>query len=508
MRCLPGRFTSVLLALLFVSANAQSQVLSAPTLSRIDSGRGDVARATAVDAGGNFYVAGSIDDRSRPTQFAVAKYNAQGQLVWRTHESGTLGGPVAVPRGVAVDSQGNVYATGAVMTTVGISSTWQQIVVSFDAAGRQRWSRAAGGARVRVDAADRIVAVSPGGVLSQFDSAGNLLWTRLAPSPASVAEMQLDASGAAAVAATGPARTVLGAGSIVAFKVDPQGQLIWRSEFTRSAISDDRPAALAHAPDGGVYVVGTTAEDASGEIPSFPVLLKFDGLGVSSVVGIGTVYGGRALAVGAGGDVTLAGGGIVSRLDAAGALRWSTAVAGADLLALEADGGSVVAGVSSATRLDASGRSGPAARYSDAGIPGATLAGLELTSAGVAVAAGTFATSALSTAADIVVLRFAGGTTVPAPGTPEAPTNLTASARAGAITLRWRDNSANEQGFRIERCAQANCGDFAAVAEVGANTVSFIDTSVPRGLTVRYRVRARNAAGESAPSNAEQVRAR
>ena len=49
-----------------------------------------------------------------------------------------------------------------------------------------------------------------------------------------------------------------------------------------------------------------------------------------------------------------------------------------------------------------------------------------------------------------------------------APSRLEAVAQSKSqIRLRWQDDSASEDGFRIERCAGAGCTDFVHVATVG-----------------------------------------
>src|SRR5207249_2780000 len=51
-----------------------------------------------------------------------------------------------------------------------------------------------------------------------------------------------------------------------------------------------------------------------------------------------------------------------------------------------------------------------------------------------------------------------------------APTNLTATAASSSqINLTWADNSANEDGFLIERCQGNNCTNFVQIAQVGIN---------------------------------------
>ena len=69
----------------------------------------------------------------------------------------------------------------------------------------------------------------------------------------------------------------------------------------------------------------------------------------------------------------------------------------------------------------------------------------------------------------------------------------------GRVTIRWQDNSTNEQGFHVERALGG--GAFSRLASVGTNVTTFTDNSLLAGIVYRYRVRAYNAAGSSAYSN-------
>jgi hypothetical protein len=86
---------------------------------------------------------------------------------------------------------------------------------------------------------------------------------------------------------------------------------------------------------------------------------------------------------------------------------------------------------------------------------------------------------------------------------PAAPTTLTAAAFSTTqIDLAWTDNSGNETGFKIERCGKGkNCANAVEIAQVGANVTMFSHTGLTKGTSYRYRVRAFNAAGDSAYSN-------
>jgi PKD repeat protein len=99
-----------------------------------------------------------------------------------------------------------------------------------------------------------------------------------------------------------------------------------------------------------------------------------------------------------------------------------------------------------------------------------------------------------------------GVTATADPNAIAAPSGLTASvSRTGVVTLRWTDNSSNEQGFAIERAAQGSTS-FAQVGQVGTNVSTFAQAT-PSGRYV-FRVRAFNttAGGVSAYSNQVSVR--
>jgi hypothetical protein len=90
-----------------------------------------------------------------------------------------------------------------------------------------------------------------------------------------------------------------------------------------------------------------------------------------------------------------------------------------------------------------------------------------------------------------------------------APTHLTASVRtASSARISFVDHCQNETGFLLERRPAG--GTFGTAASLPASTGSgativYTDPSLTTGITYSYRVRARNSAGFSTPSNTGTV---
>jgi len=75
-----------------------------------------------------------------------------------------------------------------------------------------------------------------------------------------------------------------------------------------------------------------------------------------------------------------------------------------------------------------------------------------------------------------------------------------AELNAAQLQLSWTDNSTNEDGFKIER-GPATAGPFTQIGTAGSNIASYTDSVLADATNFCYRVRAYNAAGDSAYTN-------
>jgi N-acetylneuraminic acid mutarotase len=85
-------------------------------------------------------------------------------------------------------------------------------------------------------------------------------------------------------------------------------------------------------------------------------------------------------------------------------------------------------------------------------------------------------------------------------GQPVAPSGLSAAtSSATEIDLMWNDNSANEQGFRIERSLDGIA--FSQIDATTSNVTAYASTNLSPAIKYYFRVRAFNGAGNSPYSN-------
>jgi hypothetical protein len=94
-------------------------------------------------------------------------------------------------------------------------------------------------------------------------------------------------------------------------------------------------------------------------------------------------------------------------------------------------------------------------------------------------------------------------------GPPPAPSGLAMTGRTRTqISLRWVNNSTDQDGVKIQRCRGVGCTNFALVGQVSGTSTTYVDTGLVRNTTYRYRVRAYNESGNSPYSNIVGVKTR
>ncbi|TGE20368.1 T9SS type A sorting domain-containing protein [Hymenobacter aquaticus] len=283
------------------------------------NGGGDAAvHATATDAAGNVYLAGSFTgtlafgstvlSSHNINELFVAKRNAAGQWLWITQAGGMASYGTAYfddKHGLALDADGNVYVTGsfkgdatfgpsALSSIVGGYKGFDVFVAKLNGSGQWQWGRQAGGNNddrgngVAVDATGRVYVTgsfesatagfgtstltnqnSFGGAtfVAQLTSAGQWLWATTGGGNG--AGLALDAAGGAYV--TGPYATPTatfgtttltnpGSPSSYVAKISTAGQWQWATPATGGSVYARGIAADA---SGNAYVTGSFRTSAT-----------------------------------------------------------------------------------------------------------------------------------------------------------------------------------------------------------------------------------------------------
>jgi uncharacterized repeat protein (TIGR03806 family) len=124
-------------------------------------------------------------------------------------------------------------------------------------------------------------------------------------------------------------------------------------------------------------------------------------------------------------------------------------------------------------------------------LPADALIGLAVTSHNNA---------ALTTATFANISVTGGGSPPPPTPPPAAPSGLTATAvSASQINLTWADNSADEDGFQVERSTGG--GTFALIATLPAGTTAYANAGLTASTAYSYRVRATRGTDRSEFTN-------
>jgi uncharacterized delta-60 repeat protein len=179
----------------------------------------DTAYAIAVDSSGNAYVTGYSVGVGTNTDYATIKYNSAGVEQWVTRYDGPASGEDRA-LSIAVDSSGNVYATGWSKSTPSWAST-DYATVKYDSAGVQQWAVRYNGTANNDDQA-KVIAV---------DSLGNVYVTGYS---------------------TGSGTS----DDYLTIKYNSAGVEQWAARYNGPIDSSDDALAIALDPSGNVYVTG------------------------------------------------------------------------------------------------------------------------------------------------------------------------------------------------------------------------------------------------------------
>jgi len=232
----------------------------------------------AVDSQGNAYVTGQWVNTSGNSDFATIKYSKAGAAAWVRHYNGPAKGD-DLAGGIAVDSAGNAYVTGA---SPGTGTQEDFATVKYSRSGEQQWIRRYNGPVSRSDWPTGIAVDSSGNAYVtgdsqvsdtrwdfttvKYDSAGKQLWAKRYNGPLKGSSrpsgIAVDSFGNAYV--TGTSQSGESEFDFATVKYDSSGKQIWARRHTRSGSSVNYPVGLA-VSKSSVYVSGGTQGSSSSQ---------------------------------------------------------------------------------------------------------------------------------------------------------------------------------------------------------------------------------------------------
>ena len=514
---------AVILMLAFLPS--PSPVSAQPTRALVEAWRNTDFSFNSVmldiDSHNNAYVLGDTPATNILSlrKFSVSSFGGPGTLLWQTTYD-----PEESLRGVwvAADNDGNaIVSANIVRATDGQSHGL--LTLKYDPDGSLLWANSlpgsfSGAVRAEVDANNNIYVAGftfNDSLLIKYSPSGTVLWSATFDNNGAV-----DQAYSMAVSPDSSRIAVAGkSGNLfMALMYDADGNRLWAN--TSTAIY---PANSVAFGPGNVshFAAGTyLAQDPN---PYQMTIVKFDASG-SQVWAKNYNVGDRAtrIVVDVLGNIVATGvdqvnGGYTDwmtiKTDANGNLLWSQRYDGGrnndeipNMLVLGASGEVYVTGTGGPNPSSGtlSYLKGVAAKYNSDGTPQWAVwdpyAGgkaIQLLNVGITQVIPGFVTLGFGYLTTTAYTQTGLTDLVPA-----APTNLTGTASASDVTLNFSDNATDEFWVDIERCAGAECTNFAKIGQTrGEDAASFRDTTVSAGTTYTYRVQAMGFMGGSGYSN-------
>jgi uncharacterized delta-60 repeat protein len=229
----------------------------------------DGSLAITLDASGNAYVAGYSTGSGGYVDYLTIKYSSAGVPLWTNRYNGP-GNRDDWVRGIAVDTNGNVYVTGY---SYGGSSGDDYATIAYSSAGEPLWTNRYNGPGNGDDPAYAVAVDSNGNVYVtggsagsgghsdyltiKYSSAGVPLWTNRYDGPGNSgdAASAIAVDGSNNVIVTGYSGTYFSS-DYLTIKYSGDGVPLWTNQYDGPSNGDDRAQAVAVDTNDNVYVTG------------------------------------------------------------------------------------------------------------------------------------------------------------------------------------------------------------------------------------------------------------
>jgi len=237
----------------------------------------DTPRTIAVDDSSNVYVSGESFGVGSNFDYAVVKYDSEGNQRWVAFYNGP-GNHEDRPFSMTLDDSGNVYITGS---SLGSGTHYDFATVKYGAAGVEQWVSRYDGPDSEQDRANAITVDGSGNVYVtgysygnatnldyatvKYYSSGTQAWVARYDGPADTADgsnsIAVDDSGNVYV--TGYSVGTNGSFDFATVKYDSLGQQQWVNRYDGIGNSEDRAVSIAVDDSGYIYVTGRSYGDTT-----------------------------------------------------------------------------------------------------------------------------------------------------------------------------------------------------------------------------------------------------
>ena len=224
----------------------------------------EYAKDIAIDSSGNVYITGYASTGASSREMLIAKYNSLGVIQWQRYlgGSGTDQG-----HGIAVDSSGNVYVTGALFSPDTV------VIAKYNSSGVIQWQRTLGGSGnheghgIEVDSSGNVYVtgkhyITGGGqvLIVKYNSSGTLQWQRIVSGGTDNQGKDIKVDSSGNIYIVGYTRTNATYHDLLVMKLDSSASILWQRSVTTTSNEDDQGHALAIDDSGNVYVTGQASD--------------------------------------------------------------------------------------------------------------------------------------------------------------------------------------------------------------------------------------------------------
>ena len=227
--------------------------------------------ANTIDASGNVYAAGYIENSANGCDILLIKYKTNGDTAWTRTYNGD-GNSTDKAFGIVVDAAGNIYITGMV-TLSGRGS--ELILLKYSSNGGQLWVQTYGETKANRDDMGLAIGMdNPGNIyvtgfstgsdskrniiVQRYSASGNLMFTVTEDGDEHLNSegygIAVDNSGNIYV--TGFTTTQSGLSDIITLKYNNSGNRQWRKYYNNNSNKNDKAYGIAVDNSNNVFVTG------------------------------------------------------------------------------------------------------------------------------------------------------------------------------------------------------------------------------------------------------------